>query len=209
MTHTLHRIGSDESLCEDYVVLIMPSKDINHEGSALKLKRFFELALQNRAVKIGDARLGNEYHQGGRDKMMANVEDRAVIHAVFKDQESLISMLKALKTEDFGLSVVVSGLFDNVQACCKQAGIEGHTVNQSLGRWGRTDRLPPDDILEINTMCGHGMVTVDLIEKIAKEVKEGSLLPEEGAENLFRPCMCGIFNPYRAAKLLRKMAARQ
>jgi hypothetical protein len=209
MTHTLHRIGSDESLCEDYVVLIMPSKDINHEGSALKLKRFFELALQNRAVKIGDARLGNEYHQGGRDKMMANVEDRAVIHAVFKDQESLISMLKALKTEDLGLSVVVSGLFDNVQACCKQAGIEGHTVNQSLGRWGRTDRLPPDDILEINTMCGHGMVTVDLIEKIAKEVKEGSLLPEEGAENLFRPCMCGIFNPYRAAKLLRKMAARQ
>jgi hypothetical protein len=118
-------------------------------------------------------------------------------------------MLKALKTEDLGLSVVVSGLFDNVQACCKQAGIEGHTVNQSLGRWGRTDRLPPDDILEINTMCGHGMVTVDLIEKIAKEVKEGSLLPEEGAENLFRPCMCGIFNPYRAAKLLRKMAARQ
>jgi hypothetical protein len=209
MTHTLHRIGSDESLCEDYVVLIMPSKDINHEGSALKLKRFVELALQNRAVKIGDARLGNEYHQGGRDKMMANVEDRAVIHAVFKDQESLISMLKALKTEDLGLSVVVSGLFDNVQACCKQAGIEGHTVNQSLGRWGRTDRLPPDDILEINTMCGHGMVTVDLIEKIAKEVKEGSLLPEEGAENLFRPCMCGIFNPYRAAKLLRKMAARQ
>jgi hypothetical protein len=209
MTHTLHRIGSDESLCEDYVVLIMPSKDINHEGSALKLKRFFELALQNRAVKIGDARLGNEYHQGGRDKMMANVEDRAVIHAVFKDQESLISMLKALKTEDLGLSVVVSGLFDNVRVCCKQAGIEGHTVNQSLGRWGRTDRLPPDDILEINTMCGHGMVTVDLIEKIAKEVKEGSLLPEEGAENLFRPCMCGIFNPYRAAKLLRKMAARQ
>jgi len=207
MTHTLHRVGSDESLSEDYVVLIMPSKDINHEGSAVKLKRFFELALQNNAVKIGDARLGNEYHQGGRDKMIANVEDRAVIHAVFKDQDGLVAMLKALKAEELGLSVVVSGLFENVRICCKQAGLEGHTINQSLGRWGRTDRLPPPAVLEINTMCGHGMVTVSLIEKIATEVKEGSLSPEEGAEALFRPCMCGIFNPYRAARLLQTMAA--
>ncbi len=207
MTHTLHRIGSDDSLAEDYVVLIMPSKDINHEGSATKLKRFFELALQNKAVKIGDARLGNEYHQGGRDKMIANVEDRAVIHADFKDQESLVAMLKDLKKEDLGLSVVVSGLFDNVRECCRQSGLERHTINQSLGRWGNTDRLPPNDILEINTMCGHGMVTTSLIEKIVEDVKEKSLSPEEGAEELFKPCMCGIFNPYRAANLLRKMVA--
>lgn len=209
MTHTLHRIGSDDSLAEDYVVLIMPSKDINHEGSATKLKRFFELALQNRAVKIGDARLGNEYHQGGRDIMMANVEDRAVIHAVFKDQESLVAMLKDLKSEDLGLSVVVSGLFDKVRECCRKSELEGHTINQSLGRWGNTKRLPPDDILEINTMCGHGMVTVSLIEKIVKNVREESLSPQDGAEELFKPCMCGIFNPYRAANLLRKMAAGQ
>jgi hypothetical protein len=209
MTHTLHRVGSDDSLSEDYVVLIMPSKDINHEGSAPKLKRFFELALQNKAVKIGDARLGNQYHQGGIDKLIANVEDRAVIHAVFKDQEGLVAMLKDLKAEDLGLSVVVSGLFDKVRDCCKKSGLEGHTINQSLGRWGNTQRLPPDDILEINTMCGHGMVTASLIEKIVKDVREESLSPEQGAEELFKPCMCGIFNPYRAAKLLRRLAARQ
>lgn len=29
--------------------------------------------------------------------------------------------------------------------------------------------------------CGHGMATVSLIEKIAKEVKAGSLSSEEGA----------------------------
>lgn len=207
MTHTLHRIGSDETLAEDYVVLIMPSKDINHEGSAPKLKRFFDLALQNNAVKIGDARGGNEYYQGGRDKMMANVEDRAVIHAVFKDQDSLAAMLGDLKREDLGLSVVVSGLFDKVRECCGKSGLEGHTINQSLGRWGNTDRLPPDDVLEINTMCGHGMVTASLIEKIVGEVKEQKLTPEEGAEELFKPCMCGIFNPYRAANLLRKIVA--
>ena len=39
MTHTLHRAGSEQSLSDDFVVLMMPSKDINHEGSAPKLIR--------------------------------------------------------------------------------------------------------------------------------------------------------------------------
>lgn len=206
MTHTLHRIGSEESLSEDFVLLMMPSKDINHENSAPKLRRFFELALKNKAVKIGDCRLGNEYHQGGVDKLLENVQDRAVIHASFKDEMGLVAMLRDLKAEDLGLSVVVSGLFDKVKECCRKVGLEQHTINQSLGRWGRTDRLPPDDILELNTMCGHGMVTVKLIERTVNQVKKGALSPEEAAEELFKPCMCGIFNPYRAARILGKLA---
>jgi hypothetical protein len=205
MTHTLHRIGSEESLSEDFVLLMMPSKDRNHVGSAPKLRRFFELAIENDAIKIGDCRSGNEYYQGGVDKVMSNVEDRAVIHAVFKDEKALLSMLKALKDEDLGLSVVVSGLFDTVEKCCREAGLEKHTINQSMGRWGCTDELPPEPVLEINTMCGHGMVTVDLIGKVAEKVKAGSITAEEGAEELFKPCMCGIFNPHRAAKLLEAL----
>lgn len=209
MTHTLHRIGTEKSLSEDFVFLMMPSKDINHEGSAPKLRRFFHLALENGAIKIGDARLGNEYYQGGRDKLIANVEDRAVIHAVFKDQQSAVNMLKALKAEDLGLSIVVSGLFDKVATCCKETGVENHTINQSLGRWGRTDLLPPENILQINTMCGHGMVTVNLIKKIVADIKNGELTPEQGAEQLFKPCMCGIFNPHRAAGLLRELVGSE
>ncbi len=203
MTHTLHRMGSAQSLSEDFVLLMMPSKDINHEGSAPKLRRFFELALENGAIKIGDCRSGNEYYQGGVGELLSNVQDRAVIHAVFKDETALVSMLKALKKEDLGLSVVVSGLFDRVGKCCREAGLENHTINQSLGRWGRIDKLPPEPVLEINTMCGHGMVTVGRINQIAEDIKAGRVTPEEGAEELFKPCMCGIFNPHRAAKLLR------
>jgi hypothetical protein len=142
MTHTLHRVGTEESLLDDYVVLVMPSKDINHEGSGPKLRRFFEMALAAGAIKIGDCRLGNEYYQVGIDKVMENVEDRAVVHAVFKDKDSLIKILAALKEADLGMSVVVSGLFDHVGQCCRQVGLEKHTINQSLGRWGRTDKLP-------------------------------------------------------------------
>jgi hypothetical protein len=56
MTHTLHRMGSVEDLSEDYVILVMPSKDINHVGSGPKLRRFLQMALDNGAIRIGDAR---------------------------------------------------------------------------------------------------------------------------------------------------------
>jgi len=207
MTHTLHRLGNDISLLkEDFVVLMMPSKDINHVGSAPKLRRFFELALKAGAIKIGDCRSGNEYYQGGREKILQNVEDRAVIHAVFKDRESLIDLLKMLEEEELGLSVVVSGLFDEVGECCKQSGLKPHSINQSLGRWGATRKLPPVGVQEVHTMCGHGMVSVNLILKMVKSVKEKKITAEKAAEQLFKPCMCGIFNPHRAAKLLSRLA---
>jgi hypothetical protein len=208
MTHTLHRTGSPESLSRDYVLLFMPSKDINHVGSGPKLRRMLEICLENGAIRIGDCRLGNEYYQGSVDKLLEHVEDRAVVHGVFNDPDKVVAALKQLKVEDLGLSVVVSGLFEKVRECCSKSGLTPHTVNNALGRWGRTDRLPPADVLEVNTMCGHGMVTVKLIEDTAAKVKSGEMTPEQGAERLFKPCMCGIFNADRAAKLLNTIASK-
>ena len=208
MTHTLHRTGSPESLSRDYVLLFMPSKDINHVGSGPKLRRMLEICLENGAIRIGDCRLGNQYYQGGVDKLLAHVEDRAVVHGVFNAPDKVVAALKQLKAEDLGLSVVVSGLFDQVRECCGKSGLTPHTVNNTLGRWGQTDRLPPQDVLELNTMCGHGMVTVKLIEDTAAKVKSGEMTPEQGAERLFKPCMCGIFNADRAARLLTAVAGK-
>jgi hypothetical protein len=186
---------------------MMPSKDINHVGSAPKLRQFFELALECGAIKIGDCRSGNEYYQGGLGKVIENVVDRAVIHAVFDDRDKAISMLRRVKEADLGLSVVMSGLVDVVDQCCQEAGVQRHTVEHSLGIWGRTERLPSEAVLELNTMCGHGMVTVGLINAVVDKIKAGKMTVEEGAEELFKPCMCGIFNPARAAELLAQMAA--
>jgi hypothetical protein len=205
MTHTNHRIG--DYLNEDYVILIMPSKGINVEGSGPKLRRYLEMALENGAIKIGDARLGNEYHQGSVENVLENMEDQAVVQAVFKDKESLVKTLRTYKETDLGLSVVVSGLFDHVGECCKEVGLERHTINQSMGRWGKTDKLPPPEILQLNTMCGHGMVAVGLINEVVDDIKSGNCTAEEGAERLFAPCMCGIFNPHRAALILRDLTA--
>ena len=160
MTHTLHRVGSVESLKDDYVVMLMSSKFVNREGSGPKFRRFLQMALDHAAIKLGDAGLGNEYLQGGVEKILENVCERSVVvHAVFRDADTVAKFLKAVKEADFGLSVIVSGLFDEVRGICRKTGLEMHTVNQSLGRWGRTDKLPSSEILEINTMCGHVMET--------------------------------------------------
>ena len=203
MTHTNHRVG--KYLEEDYVILIMPSKGINVEGSGQKLRRYLEMALEHGAIKIGDARLGNEYHQGSVEKVLENMEDQAVVQAVFKDRNSLIKALQAYKKADLGLSVVVSGLFNQVGECCKEVGLERHTINQSMGRWGKTDKLPPPERLQLNTMCGHGMVAVGLIDEVIEDIKSGNCSVEEGSERLFAPCMCGIFNPHRAALILKDL----
>lgn len=203
MTHTLHRVG--QGIEEDFVILMMPSKDINHKGAAPKLRRYLEMAMEAGAIKIGDCRNGNQYHQGGVERILENLQDQSVVHAVFTDPEAVVKALRLFKEADLGLCVVVSGLFDKVENCCRKSGLSRHTINQSMGRWGRTDNLPPPEILQLNTMCGHGMVAVGLIEEVIAHIKAGNCSPAEGAERLFRPCMCGIFNTQRAANLLRKM----
>ncbi|MCB2145289.1 MAG: hypothetical protein KQI81_02370 [Deltaproteobacteria bacterium] len=205
MTHTLHRVGNEENLREDFVLLAMPSKDINHEGSGPKLQEIIRICLKAGAVKAGDARLGNEYHQGGLETMIANIEDRAVVTAVFNDPAKLVNALKTIKEADFGMSIVVSGLFDRVKECCHAFGQKVHTVNTSLGRWGATHKLPANDMMEIQSMCGHGMVSVNLIADTVDKVKNGDMSLAEASERLFRPCQCGIFNTDRAQKLIAAM----
>ena len=205
MTHTLHRVGSEEALAEDFVILAMPSKDINHEGSGPKLQEIIRICLKEGAVKAGDARLGNEYTQGGLEKMIEHIEDRAVVTAVFNDAKKIVNALKAITAGEFGMSIVVSGLFDRVKQCAHQAGLKVHTVNTSLGRWGATDKLPDTDIMQFQSMCGHGMVSVNLILDTIERVKKGEMTLDEAGERLFRPCQCGIFNTDRAKKMLQAM----
>lgn len=70
---------------------------------------------------------------------------------------------------------------------------------------GRLSKLPEDEILEITTMCGHGMISQHLVRKILLDIKRGILSPQEGAEYLATPCICGVFNPKRAQRLLEEL----
>jgi hypothetical protein len=205
MSHTLHRVGDEDSLRGDIIFTYMPSKNINHVASAPKLRRFLELCREHGAIRIGDTRKGNEYVQGSVENLLENVEDRAVVQAVFDDPAAAVRALIAVKEADLGLSLVISGLFDQTRECCSKAGTKMHTVNESLGRWGKVDRLPGQKVIELNTMCGHGMVSAALIEAAIEKVKKGKWKPERAAEELYKCCICSIFNTARAEQIFSSL----
>jgi acetylglutamate kinase len=107
-----------------------------------------------------------------------------------------------LKKIDLGSSVVVSGLFQQVDECLKKINLRPHTVQFSLGVFGRVDRLPEEKMLEITTMCGHHLISPRLVKKLVKDVKADRITTERAAELLGKQCICGAFNKARATKLI-------
>lgn len=204
MTHTLHRTGNKESLLEDFVLLVMPAKGITYDGSEEKMRQIWEVIshYKDRLVNFGNLKDGNS-HLTNLDVLTKTTS--RIAHAVFKDRETLKACLKELKDRDFGISVVVSGLCEEVEDLCSEVGLFPHTVQHSLGVYGKTELLPGEQVLEITTMCGHALVSPYLVEAMVKMIEEGKASYEEAARELSKRCECGIFNPYRAAKLLRRI----
>jgi hypothetical protein len=88
-------------------------------------------------------------------------------------------------------------------------GLKPHTVNISLGVWGRTDLLSKDsEVIDTLTMCGHALISRNLVYKLAKDVKRERISPEEAGRILARCCTCGVFNPIRAAELVESLSKR-
>ena len=131
-----------------------------------------------------------------------------MVHGVFDTRDKLIEVMKALKEADYGYSVVVSGLLDDVGCCAKEAGIQRHSVDISLGIWGNLDKLPEPRILEITTMCGHAMISAGLVLKMVEDIRAGRKTAKDGAKELSKPCACGIFNPIKAEALLLELAEK-
>ena len=91
MTHTLHRPGSPESLSRDYVLLFMPSKDINHVGSGPKLRRMLEIAWRTARSGSATAAWATSTTRAASTSCWHHVEDRAVVHAVFNDPDKVVA----------------------------------------------------------------------------------------------------------------------
>ncbi len=205
MSHTLHREGTVENLSKDFVVLAMPVQG-HTEGSGEKLRRFMDISRKYHAVNNGNSKAGNNYMEGGYERVYRETKDAGICHAVLTSPEDLAGFLAELKQEDMGISIVVSGLMDTVGECCHKAGLHPHTVNMSLGIYGKTEKLVDDKTREVTTMCGHGMVTGDLVNNMVERIKKGKLTPENASRELAALCVCGIYNTERSADLLRRMA---
>jgi hypothetical protein len=191
MTNTLHRRGAREELERDYV-LKCSLLDGKQEGAAGKRKAFVDIARKHGpiAVRIPDGSVP-EVHE-----------------FVFDNAAAVKGALADLKSADLGVSVIVSGPIDQVRSCCREAGLSLHTVEHSLGIMGRRERLPAADIVDIGSLCGHGMVSHNLIGKMVEMVKTRRLSTAKAVAYLAKPCTCGAFNPKRAEEILERLRVR-
>ena len=204
MTHTLHRRGNRESLGCDYIVFTMSAKGFNEAGSAAKMREFLRILIKHQPVNYGDMVTGN-CHVKSSEEIFNNIQDTSIIHGVFTEPGVVSRILKDLKEADLGISVVVTGVHEETEKCCRESLLQKHTIEHSLGVFGQLKKLPSEEMLQLTTMCGHGMVPANLVEKTIAEVKRGKKTFKEGALELTRPCHCGIYNPIRAEQLLRRL----
>ena len=217
MTNTLHRFGDAESFRDDYVVFAIASRGRNDENALPRLRRFLEIALQFTPVNLGDARHGGALRSSkalsplshwNRDntphfqEVIDGLDTPTTVSAVFDNLEAAQACTKAVREADLGLSINISTSVAGAQECCRSAGICRHSAGYSLGFEGKTEHLPNGDVLQLSTMCGHGMVSASMAKKMIDWVKEGRRTPEQAATYLQRFCSCGVFNPSRAKRIL-------
>lgn len=226
MTNTLHRysdhyaagaVTHPRPIENDYVVFAMATRGVNDDRLLEKYRTFLRLALEHHAINIGDATKGGVVRPSPtmrpsshwrRDQtpdpeaVIQGLEGHTTTSAVFRTYQDMAAFVADVKAADLGVSINISAPMDAARKCCQEAGIRRHSVEYSLGFQGRVDRLPDRQVLELSTMCGHGMVSFNLTRKMLDWVREGRRPPQEAARYLARFCVCGVFNPARAEEIL-------
>lgn len=204
MTHTLHRSGDRESLRKDFVWLMYQTKGVNDSNIAPKARVFIEAAEACNCINWGDVKSGSILELSP-DEIKERLTDKSRLRGVFTSREDVIGFLRRIKEADLGISVVVSGLLDEVIPACAEAGLTPHTINFSLGVWGNKAVLPSEDILAVTTMCGHHMISARIVQRMVDDVLDGRISAADAGVELGRLCPCGIFNHVRAAAEIEKM----
>src|SRR5512133_1107811 len=157
MTNTLHRLGATESLKKDYVMLAMATQGVNEKGAAPKLRQMGEIVAAHGPANMGDEGQGGVLTGVPLKEMLDGFRDGTYLGAVFGEADRLVETLRDLNAADTGMSVVVSALFEQVFDAALSVGLKAHTVHMSLGIFGKKELLAPAKVLEVVTMCGHGM----------------------------------------------------
>ncbi len=210
MTHTHYREGAVESLKGDYVFVITGAKGYNKRGCAPRLREMAGIAAQFIPVNMGCMEYGNLGRGIPAKSIIENIKDSDLIQVVFDNKEDAVKALRALKEADLGISVVISGLHDEVKDIVKQAGVGDypHTANVTIGFMGRREKAAPEDVRLITTMCGHHMISGRIVEHLVGMISAGRATPMQAAVQVSRQCTCGAFNTQRACKIFEEIAKK-
>lgn len=204
MSHSLHRHGTAQQLRNDYTFYARTSRFVNRQGCGPKLRKILRILLEEkRVVNFGSSHAGKSFKAGlDPDDYAATLDKAYGVAACFSDRDAVRSILGKLKEADTGISIVISGLIDEIVKVAEELDLKPHTAFLSLGVHGKRAILPEDEVLQITTMCGHGMVSAKFTRTVIDKVKAGKMTPEAGAHLLAQPCPCGIFNTERCSAIL-------
>jgi hypothetical protein len=232
MTNTLHRYSehyafeaplNPQPVRDDFIVFAMASRGINDDDLVEKYRGFLRLALKHNPVNLGDATKGgmlrpqrdlNPKAHWKRDQrpnaeeVISGIEGHTTVAAVFDNYEDMKSFVDDVRGANLGISVNISAPIDEADRCCRETGIIRHSIEYSLGFCGRIDKLPDATVLELTTMCGHGMVSAALAKKMIDWVKENRRGAAEASRTMARFCSCGVFNTSRAESILNDVRTK-
>lgn len=205
MSHSLHRYGTVENLQNDYTFYARTSRFVNREGCAPKLRKIFDIMISEKPVNFGHSE--KSLKSGlSLEEYAQSLNNAYGVSGCFSDPHILKSFLLKYKDADTGISLVVSGLIDEIVRIAREIDLKPHTAFLSLGVHGKKALLPGEKVMEIVTMCGHGLVSSKLAVAVIKKVRSGEMALQEGAHLLAQPCPCGIFNTDRCQALLEQLA---
>jgi hypothetical protein len=228
MTNTLHRysehyaferLPNPEPVQDDFIVFAMASRGINDDDLVARYRAFLRLALKHNPVNMGDATKGgmlrprqdlNPKAHWKRDQrpnpeeVIAGIEGHTTVAAVFDNYQAMKAFVDDVRSANLGISVNISAPIEDAERCCRETGITRHSVEYSLGFSGRVEKLPDSTVLELMTMCGHGMVSANFAKKMVDWSKENRRSPADLARTMARFCSCGVFNISRAERILNE-----
>jgi hypothetical protein len=187
----------------DYVWFMYQTKGVNDIDIKPKALEFIAVAEAVGSENWGDVKTGPKLRYP-IEEIKNNISDKSRIRGIFTKREQVVEFLKQIKAKDLGMSVIISGVLSEVIPACREAGVTPHSINYSLGVWGKKDKLPSETTLSITTMCGHHMIPPKFVDHIMKQVRKDKMTPEEGAKQLAEFCYCGIFNHIRCADIIAK-----
>jgi hypothetical protein len=216
LTNTLHRYGNSESFRDDYIIFAIPCKGKNDEGALDKLKTFLRICAKHGPANMGNGDFGSRKPVKGLnptvhwsrpetpdfESVISAVQKVGTVAAVFDSREKAESCLADVIAGGLGLSINMSTSVEGAHNAAEHCGIHRHSVEYSLGFFDPHDHLPNSQVLELSTMCGHGMVSFNFARKMLDMVREGRRTPEQAAATLARFCPCGVYNPARAKRLI-------
>jgi len=191
-------------------------KMLEHDPENWLSRNFTEITIPKLGAAQALIEWMNEYRPDATRRLLMRGLGRfsSVVTAIYTDVDDVVSLIADLKgdwladNQERGLpiSIVLSGLFDDVRECCRRTGSREHTFLHSLGFFGKVENLPSEEELELLTMCGHGLISANRIRDMVEKIKKG-LTPRDAARHIARPCVCGIVNCKRAERALRALAA--